>query len=483
MTLISVFNVLAQSNPDSIIWSGDVRLTTGASFLSFGNAHNLVAMRDSLYLVYGKAQEIKMKYSTNLGTTWSAEINVSSSTAIETDPSIAVDSGGIIHVVWNDYRNGNEETYYRRSTDRGNTWGSEINLSNDTAFQRQPDIAADGQYVYVVWWDNRNTNPEIYLRRSTDIGATWEALNRITNCTFPSERPSITVDKNGTLHLVWYDWCVGNLANIFYSYSQNRGVTWGAPLKVTNATTGQLYGQPYLIVDNSLNRYLVCVKGAKPYLDVYYFFSNDGINWSNEVRLNIGIDTAKSNHPRIAYSPTMGLIVPWQDNTVGNKYNYVTSSNFGTSWFSIYTLRQNNNTYAAPDVVTDHNGNFHLIWEDDRNGSREIYYRKGSPSVTGEERGENSPPLDFVLYQNYPNPFNPTTKIQFSIPVGTGRHLSVQMKVYDILGSEVATLVNEEMKPGTYEVKFDGSNYPRGVYFYQLISGGYLQTKKMLIIK
>jgi hypothetical protein len=96
--------------------------------------------------------------------------------------------------------------------------------------------------------------------------------------------------------------------------------------------------------------------------------------------------------------------------------------------------------------------------------------------------------VEYSLHQNYPNPFNPFTKIKFDIPVGTRRGVFVHVKVYNLLGREVATLVNEQLKPGTYEVEWpaptgDGSNFASGVYFYKLISGDFVETKKMVLIK
>ncbi|MBZ0203382.1 MAG: T9SS type A sorting domain-containing protein [Ignavibacteria bacterium] len=91
-------------------------------------------------------------------------------------------------------------------------------------------------------------------------------------------------------------------------------------------------------------------------------------------------------------------------------------------------------------------------------------------------------PQQFELFQNYPNPFNPATKIRFDIPVGNGRDHSV-LKIYDAIGREISALVNEELNPGTYEVSWDASNYPSGVYFYRLRSGNFTQTKKMVVIK
>jgi hypothetical protein len=94
-------------------------------------------------------------------------------------------------------------------------------------------------------------------------------------------------------------------------------------------------------------------------------------------------------------------------------------------------------------------------------------------------------PTEYKLEQNYPNPFNPTTKIRFSIPnAGTGLALSaVTLKVYDILGNEVTTLVNEQKEPGYYEVDFNAGNYASGVYIYRLQAENYISTKKMMVLK
>ena len=107
--------------------------------------------------------------------------------------------------------------------------------------------------------------------------------------------------------------------------------------------------------------------------------------------------------------------------------------------------------------------------------------------VTFVNESINSTPEKFSLYQNYPNPFNPRTKIKFDIPNlplrrGVGG-MMVSLKIFDITGREIQTLVNEELKPGTYEVSFDGSNLPSGIYFYQLRSGDFIETKKLVLLK
>lgn len=90
----------------------------------------------------------------------------------------------------------------------------------------------------------------------------------------------------------------------------------------------------------------------------------------------------------------------------------------------------------------------------------------------------------FRLDQNYPNPFNPSTNIKYEIPVQTQNDIVlVQLKVYDILGREVATLVNKEQKPGYYEVVWNAVNNSSGVHFYTIMTCEFIETKKMLLLR
>jgi len=91
---------------------------------------------------------------------------------------------------------------------------------------------------------------------------------------------------------------------------------------------------------------------------------------------------------------------------------------------------------------------------------------------------------EFSLLQNYPNPFNPTTTISFTIPnVVDAKFASTTLKVFDILGREITTIVNDNKTAGTYKIIFNASDLPSGVYFYQLKSNNYLETKKMILMK
>jgi hypothetical protein len=125
-------------------------------------------------------------------------------------------------------------------------------------------------------------------------------------------------------------------------------------------------------------------------------------------------------------------------------------------------------------------GRYTLLAMDDNGfetGNYTITYILTCPTDDVENVG--TLPLQYSLEQNYPNPFNPETKIKFQIPTSS----EVTLKVFDLLGREVATLVNERLQPGSYETTFDGSGLASGVYLYRLKAGGFVETKKLLLLR
>ena len=103
----------------------------------------------------------------------------------------------------------------------------------------------------------------------------------------------------------------------------------------------------------------------------------------------------------------------------------------------------------------------------------------GDTTVVGVENNNQIIPNEFVLYQNYPNPFNPSTVISWQLAAGS----YVSLKIYDVLGREIITLVNRYYVTGTYKVNFNANGLPGGVYFYRLITKDFIQTKKMMLVR
>ena len=185
--------------------------------------------------------------------------------------------------------------------------------------------------------------------------------------------------------------------------------------------------------------------------------------------------------------------VEWSDSILtDNKYRITLginqSTNSNPKYFTM-PVQIKINTSVGDTIVTVFNNKMMQTFEIDVNGlpigivfDPNNYILKKISSVTLAE--DLSIPFEFSLSQNYPNPFNPVTKIRYTVPtIVTKSNIPVQLKVYDILGNRVLTLVDEKKPPGSYEIEFDGSNLPSGVYFYTLRAGAFSQTKKMVLLR
>lgn len=165
---------------------------------------------------------------------------------------------------------------------------------------------------------------------------------------------------------------------------------------------------------------------------------------------------------------------------VGFSGTILKSTNSGVNWF----------TQISP--VTSNLKAIHVFPQDDIGilvgaGGHILRTTNGGNVPTGIQVSGNEIPDEFSLGQNYPNPFNPNTKVSFSIPlsrgVSDGRGVFTSLKVFDILGNEVALLVNENLTAGNYSVDFEASSLPTGTYFYRLQAGNFTDTKKLVLIK
>jgi Secretion system C-terminal sorting domain len=206
---------------------------------------------------------------------------------------------------------------------------------------------------------------------------------------------------------------------------------------------------------------------------------------------NVGIVSSTNNG---GYWSQAGLSGQWvyQLEALGNNVVAAThsngiylSTNYGTNWSTI-----NDGFSSVPSVNTFLIAN-NFVYAGTKNNS--VWRRPLSELVVVQNSGTGIP-SSYSLSQNYPNPFNPSTVIRFGIPslskirrggegfsqLGVG---IVTLKIFDITGREVRTLVNESLAPGTYEVKFDGSMLNSGVYFYKLVTNGFTDSKRMLLIK
>ncbi len=184
--------------------------------------------------------------------------------------------------------------------------------------------------------------------------------------------------------------------------------------------------------------------------------TNNGMNWESVFSLN--------------HSALKGLFRGAYVYAVGNEGIIIKGNYFGDMWW-----QQNSGVTTDLNAVeaVDENSDVAVAVGD--NG----LILKTTDGGIGIQNISSEVPSSFTLHQNYPNPFNPVTNIKFDIQKSS----DVKIIISDVMGREITTLVNEQLKPGTYNVDWDAINYPSGVYFYRLTAGDFAETKKMILIK
>lgn len=478
MKTILLFTLLCSSLYSQ--WLPEVRLTnfSGNSYCSQYGQRNIAANGSTVHVVWYDAfignYLIYYTRSTDGGATWGTDTNLILTNYEATNPSICV-SGSMMHTVWVDRRNGNDEIYYKRSTNEGVSWLPEVRMTDNVYQQDQPTICASGQNVCMFWRDDRNSGSyEIYYIRSTDDGATWTADTRLTNFVGPRNGPAVAV-TGSIIHLVWDDGRSGANTEIYYKKSTDNGITWGPDVRLTNAAEIS-FSSSVAVSGNTVH--VTWEDYRNGFGEIYYKNSTDGgATWGADMRITN--DPQNSDDPSIDVSGSLVHIV-WEDKRDGiSKIYYNVSTNAGATWGTDLKISTGNAECRNPSIIVS-GSTVNTVWHDYRDGNFEIYYDKNpSGNAIGITNISTEVPAKFSMSQNYPNPFNPVTKIKFDIPL----QAFTKIAVYDITGKEVTELLGSKLNAGSYEVDFDGSSLSSGVYFYRIESGKVSDIKKMILVK
>ena len=459
-------------------WQLDVRLTNdpGGSFTSISNAWCVASSGEYVHVVWQDERdlqgEIYYKNSLDNGTNWSSDFRLTNSTVYSHNASVAV-SNINLHVVWEYVKGFFSEIYYKRSLNAGTNWDIETRLINNIAYSRSPSVSVFNSNLHVVWYDNRDGDNEIYYKHSLDNGTNWSENIRLTNNSSSSEHPSVAVSGN-EIHVVWEDNRDGN-QEIYYKRSLDNGANWSDDVRLTNNSENSY--SPSIGVANS-KVYIVWIDSRTGNDEIFFKRSLDnGTNWSEDYRLT-EFTTSKMNSSIAVAGSNVHLV--WREIRDNNyEIYYKHSLDNGTTWLDDVRLTNANANSWNPSIAVS-NSILHVVWTDYRDGNTEIYYKRNpTGNVTGIEDTEFQIPTKFSLMQNYPNPFNSSSTIKYSIPKSS----QVTLKIFNTLGEEIETLVNEEKPVGTYKVNWNAVNLPNGVYFYQLKAGDFIQTKKMILLK
>ena len=291
-------------------------------------------------------------------------------------PAIAVDSNNTIHIVWDDNTPGNDEIYYKKSMDQGETWSAAKRLTWTPGKSSWPDISIDSNdNIHVVWDDGTPGYSEIYYKKSTDGGETWTADRRLTWTPDWSDNPDLAIDSTDALHVFWEDYTPG-FSEIYYRRTADAGATWSTTKRIT-WTAGDSF-DPALAIDATDAIHLVWYDDTPGNLEVYYKkTTNGGKTWSPTDRLNW--TSGSSQRPVIAVDSTDAVHLVWSDDTPGDdEIYYKKSTNGGTSWSMAQRLTWTSGSSRYPAMAIDADDAIHVVWQDDTPGKNKIYYKKGN---------------------------------------------------------------------------------------------------------
>jgi len=291
---------------------------------------------------------------------------------------IALD-GSNIYVVWSDDTPGNYEIYFKKSTDGGITWQTAKRLTYTAANSTSPAIAANGSNIYVVWgeYDDVTLGDDIYFKKSSDRGATWQASKRLTNTTddnyFPYISVAIAVDGSN-IYVTWHDDTQGS-KEIFFRKSSDGGAHWQAVQRLTyNSGTS---ADPVIAVRLS-NVYVTWHDDTPGNEEIYFRKSADGgANWQTIKRLTF--TAGDSLCPSLGVNGAV-VFIAWYDDTPGNNEIYcVGSGDGGATWQPIQRLTYTS-VWSGYPALAINSSMVGIVYDDTTSGNDEIYWKSSSGS-------------------------------------------------------------------------------------------------------
>lgn len=261
------------STSGGLFWSGDTRLTNNPA--TDGTPSVIQTADGKIWVVWASNRagnfDIYFKFSSTGGSLWSPETPLTTDVASDVAPTITQTSDGKMWVCWTSKRTGNDDIWYRTSSDNGATWTDDAPFTQDTSEDRyQSIIQVENGTLWAVWTTNRDGNFEIYYKTSSDGGAFWSAETRLTKDAGDDLFPSVTQSKDGTIWVVWDSdrRKIGNVVQLDLFYRLYTGVAWSA--SDTQFTTNDTDDFQPEIYQGKTHLWLVWISNREGNNDVFY---------------------------------------------------------------------------------------------------------------------------------------------------------------------------------------------------------------------
>ncbi len=446
-------------------------------------------------------------YTSDGGQTWTFP-GVIEPGIFRSDPVLDFDSQGIFYYNSLTSQGGNMWCDVFKSYDGGATWDmGTFAQGGDKQWMVIDKTGGVGEgNIYAYWTYAYSICSPGFFTRSIDRGSSYESCITIPDSPYWG---TLSVAKNGDLYIGGVDGNGFVIAKSTTAKDSNQIVTWDFTTQVsldgernsgTGPNPGGLLGQTWIATDTTTdNVYLLSsvdrFSTSDP-LDVMFSRSTDGgISWSSPVRINDDTtDSAWQWFGTMSVAPNGRIDVVWLD-TRDNLGTYLSALYYSYSMDAGITWTQNQKLSADFDPhlgwpqqnkmgdyfhMVSNEAGAHLAWANTLNGEQDVYYSfiGEVDGIIAEEINTNYPG-DFKLSQNFPNPFNSTTSISYQLP----KSGIVSLKIYNMLGQEIKSLINEKQAQGTHQIEFEASNLASGVFYYRLQIDELVETKKFLLLK
>jgi len=523
---------------------GDVVKTV--TLETIGYFPNIVGSNDKIYAIYKTGNNIRVKYSTDNGSSWLTDIDDWQTTAYfcnGVDAVFELNYG--VHIVWATQDNGASgfETYYLRLAP-DNSWAEYKNVTDYSTAQTggNPSVVVSPNRVHVSF----NTDPTTNYYGLGDVitrdkyNGYWQDPQTVVSASGSSEQ---SVDERllvrGDYLYLFYNCFISGTPNDLRFRTRNVNTTGWSGFTTIESGTLWDYEDAFEITKtiNNNNNYIhiLCKKYVQSigwsYTYKYYngttWFTQDDFDHLSVALRQIGLSSVSNDlfctwvkwespikYMRFRQYDAIPLapqnlavtardfgeyshpVLSWTFNNEPDVYanddayeiqrrTRPVPGNFGP-WSTIGSTPGDRNSYTDYEIIIEGTGR--LYQAEYRIRAKDVgnYTSGWSSSVFiyfGQfgkiSNGMGTQRYEYQLSQNYPNPFNPTTTIDYSIQSAG----FVTLKIYDILGTEMASLVDERKEAGSYSVEFNAANLPSGMYVYRLSTANFVDTKKLILLK
>jgi hypothetical protein len=412
-------------------------------------------------------------------------------------PTIISDGSSGAIITWQDYRGSNSDIYAQRVDDNGDTLWTKDGIAICTASNDQlsPTIVSDGSSgAIITWQDKRGSNFDIYAQRVDDNGNTLWTKDGVAICTASDHQfvPFIVSDEVGGAIIAWTDSRSGD-RDIYAQRVDGSGSVQWTPNGVAICTASNDKGWPTIVSDEVGGAIIAWDDSRSGDWDIYAqrVDGSGSVQWAaNGVEI-CNVPGGGADHAIIS-DGSSGAIITWKDYRGASQYNIyaqLVDGSGNVQWtpngVAICTA---SNDQVYPTIVSDEVGGAIIAWDDSRSGDRDIYAQHvdsdGNPTPTGIEYTAPTSRQSLELLQNIPNPFNPRTTITYTVP----RAGLVNLKIYDVQGHSVKTIVNEYKSASEYTTTWGGRDnngieVSAGIYFVRLEARGQVRTRKVVLLR